>query len=169
MNSATSIVIRRAGQSDLETVREISAEAYIPAYMAVIGAIPKPAVENYSPYIARGEVWLLDADNTPAGLIVLVGSSDHLLVYSIAVRPAQQRQGYARKLLRFAEQRASAGGIRELRLYTNMRMERNLALYRRCGFVEIGTRPHPSRAGETLVDMVKQVDLRPENSETRSG
>jgi ribosomal protein S18 acetylase RimI-like enzyme len=36
-------------------------------------------------------------------------------------------------------------------------MERNLALYRRHGFVEVGTRPHPSRAGEVLVDMVRPL------------
>jgi ribosomal protein S18 acetylase RimI-like enzyme len=47
--------------------------------------------------------------------------------------------------------------LRELRLYTNTRMRRNVALYTSCGFVETGERPHPSRPGEELVDMAKPV------------
>jgi ribosomal protein S18 acetylase RimI-like enzyme len=123
--------------------------------------VPKPAVEDYSPRIARGEVWLLEEHDEVSGLIVLQEGPDYVLVYSIAVRPAQQGRGHATKLLQFAEQQAFARGVHELRLYTNIKMERNIALYRRCGFVEIGTRPHPSRSGEALVDMVKQVLPRP--------
>ena len=156
-----STVIRRAGLTDLDVVQEISAEAYIPAYKAVIGEVPKPAVEDYGPRIGRGEVWLLEEHDAAGGLIVLQEGPGYVLVYSIAVRPAQQGRGYATKLLQFAEQQAFARGVHELRLYTNTKMERNIALYRRCGFVEIGTRPHPSRAGEALVDMVKQLPTRP--------
>ena len=36
-------------------------------------------------------------------------------------------------------------------------MEKNIALYRRHGYAETGTRPHPSQAGEVLVDMVRAV------------
>jgi ribosomal protein S18 acetylase RimI-like enzyme len=61
-----------------------------------------------------------------------------------------------------SDQRAIEIGAHEVRLYTNQRMEQNLALYRRHGFVEVGTRPHPSRPGEVLVDMTKM--LRPSTS-----
>ncbi len=40
---------------------------------------------------------------------------------------------------------------------SNLRMARNAALYRRHGYVEIGTRPHPIRAGEMLLDMARSV------------
>ena len=56
-----------------------------------------------------------------------------------------------------ADQRAIAVGLAVIRLYTNVRMEKNIALYRRHGYAEAGTRPHPSRAGEVLVDMVRAV------------
>jgi hypothetical protein len=36
-------------------------------------------------------------------------------------------------------------------------MEKNIALYRQHGYVETGTRPHPSRVGEMLVDMERTV------------
>lgn len=156
-----SLTTRQASSSDLAVVRQISAEAYIPAYLAAIGVVPKPAVEDYRPRIQRGEVWLLEAEDDPVGLIVLEEGPEYLTVYSIAVRPARQGRGHAQRLLKFAEQQAAAKAARELRLYTNTRMERNITLYRRFGFIAIGTRPHPSRAGQTLVDMVKPVPNQP--------
>jgi ribosomal protein S18 acetylase RimI-like enzyme len=141
----------------LEEVQRISAAAYITAYEAVIGAAPKPAFEDYGPRIERNEVWLLEVEGEAVGLIVLEERADYLLVYSIAVRPERQRHGYGTRLLQFAEAHARAAGRGEVRLYTNRRMERNLALYRNCGFVEIGTHPHPHRAGDVLVDMAKIV------------
>ena len=113
-------------------------------------------------------MWILEADRQAIGLVVLEEGPNHLVVYSIAVLPAWQGRGHAKSLLRFAEQQAAARGLDELRLYTNTRMERNIALYRGCGFVEIGTRAHPSRAGEVLVDMAKRI-ANPPTSLSRAG
>jgi ribosomal protein S18 acetylase RimI-like enzyme len=141
----------------LAVVQRISADAYIAAYLPVLGYIPLPAEEDYGPRIERGEVWLLACGDSDVGVAVLEERPDHLLVYSIAVRPTEQGQGHGRVLLDFADQRAAALGVAEIRLYTNVRMVKNIALYRRHGYVEVGTRPHPSRAGEMLVDMVRSV------------
>jgi ribosomal protein S18 acetylase RimI-like enzyme len=152
-----SSAFRRAGPADLAIVQRISAEAYSAAYLPVIGAVPTPATEDYAPHIARGEVWLLEVAGGTVGLAVLEEKPDHLVIYSIAVNPDAQRQGHGTTLLDFAAERAAAAGLSELRLYTNPRMTGNVALYRRCGFVEKGTRPHPSQAGERLVDMVRSL------------
>src|ERR1700757_3988290 len=149
--------LRRADQADLAVVQEISADAYITAYLPVLGYIPLPAEEDYRPRIERGEVWLLACGGRDVGVAVLEERPDHLLVYSIAVRPAEQGRGHGSALLDFADQRAAALGLAVIRLYTNLRMEKNIALYRRHGYVETGTRPHPSRVGEVLVDMVRAV------------
>src|SRR6185369_870358 len=98
-----------------------------------------------------------DTEAGPIATLVLEPHDDHLLVYSIAVRPEHQGQGHARRLLAFAEEQARSTGCAELRLYTNDRMERNLALYKSCGFTESGRRPHPTRAGMTLVDLCKPL------------
>ena len=161
MSNASTRTVRAARPSDAVAVREISAEAYIPIYQAVIGAVPKPAHEDYAGRIERGEVWILEADGGPAGVLVLEPQAGHLTVYSIAVRPRHQGRGYGKLLLAFAEQRAAAEGLAELRLYTNSRMGRNLALYRGCGFSETGLRPHPIRPGEVVVDMAKAVSGTP--------
>ena len=59
--------IRNAGPSDLAVVRQISADAYISAYLPVLGYIPKPAEEDYGPRIARKEVWLLERSGRAVG------------------------------------------------------------------------------------------------------
>jgi ribosomal protein S18 acetylase RimI-like enzyme len=149
--------IRRADPGDAETVQRISAEAYIPSYMAVLGTVPKPAAEDYGPRVERGEVWIMEIEDEPIGIAVLEENTDHLVIYSIAVRPESQGRGYGRALLDFADSRAVERSLSEVRLYTNERMERNLTLYRQHGFVEVGKRPHPSRPGQVLVDMVRKL------------
>ena len=136
----------------------ISAAAYNPVYEPIIGASPKPAHEDYSPRIEQGEVWILETNLGAVGTLVLERHADHVLVYSIAVLPEHQRQGHARRLLRFAEDYACNEGYLEIRLYTNDQMTRNLNLYRSCGYVETRRRPHPTRACTTLVDLAKSLD-----------
>ena len=130
--NARAATIRIAQLSDAFAVQDISAEAYVPVYQAVIGAAPKPAHEDYTDRIGRGEVWLLDLEDGPCGVVVLEPMIDHLLIYSIAVHPRHQGRGCGRLLLAFAEQQAAATGLPEVRLYTNKRMEQNLAFYSYC-------------------------------------
>jgi GNAT superfamily N-acetyltransferase len=156
--------IRRAVPGDVDIVQRVSADAYIPAYMSALGTIPKPATEDYRPRIERGEVWILEIEGEPTGTVVLEENAEHLLVYSIAVEPDAQQKGYGRALLDFADQWAIDLGLHEVRLYTNERMKRNLTLYRRHGFVEIGRRPHPTRPGQVLVDMVRKLPWRDNHS-----
>ena len=108
----------------------------------------------------RGEVWILEIEGEPTGIAVLEGNTEYLLIYSIAVKPDAQRKGYGRALLDFADKRAIELGLHEVRLYTNEKMERNLTLYRGHGFVQVGKRPHPSRPGQVLVDMVRKLPSR---------
>jgi len=150
-------MIRLARASEADLMRAISAAAFVPAYEPIIGAAPRPALEDYAPRIAQGGVWLLEIAAGVVGTLVLEPHADHILVYSIAVLPEHQRQGHARRLLGFAEERARDLGVAEIRLYTNDRMTQNLALYRSCGFLETGRRSHPTRAGVTLVDLAKRL------------
>lgn len=119
--------------------------------------MPRPAFEDYADRILSGSVWLADVAGEACGVLVLEDGPGVLLVYSIAVAPRHQGQGSGRTLLAHAERCARARNVPELRLHTNRRMRRNVALYASCGFVEVGERPHPSRPGEVLVDMAKTV------------
>lgn len=146
-----------AEPQDLEAVRSLTEAAYRP-YTALLGAPPLPVTTDYAPRIAAGEVWLLRRDPFGlAGLLVLELHEDHGLIYSVAVAPAFQGQGHGIRLLRHAEELVRAAGPREIRLYTNARMERNIALYQSFGYRETGRRPNPHRPGWFLVDMAKPL------------
>jgi GNAT superfamily N-acetyltransferase len=132
--------------------------------MAALGVIPKLAVEELPAENRARRSLAARSRRRVCRLDRAGGRPDHLIVYSIAVEPAQQGKGDARILLEFSEQQAVAGGRSELRLYTNTRMDRNIAICRHCGFVETGERPHPSRAGQELVDMVKRIAIPPASS-----
>jgi ribosomal protein S18 acetylase RimI-like enzyme len=142
-------MIRLALPDEAEAVRALSAAAYLPVYLPLFGRPPVPA---------RGEVWVAEIDARPAAVLVLERQPDHLLVYSIAISPAHQRQGLAAKLLAFADRQAKEIGFSEIRLYTNEKMLRNQAIYARAGYREIGRRLHPNQSGLMLVDMAKTLD-----------
>src|SRR6516225_4317094 len=102
----TAIKFRRADPVDKEAIQRISADAYVPAYMTILGTIPKPATEDYGPRIEKGQVWILEVEGEPTGVVVLDECADHLLVSSIAVQADAHRTGDGTALLDFAEQRA---------------------------------------------------------------
>ena len=148
--------MRLASRDDLQTITALTAAAYLP-YTEFFGAPPVPATEDYAPRIERGEVWLREIGDETAGLVVVEQHPDHLMLFSIAVSPAFQGAGYGLAMLRWLEDKAREWAVPEIRLYTNARMERNVALYLAFGFQETGRRPNPYRPGWTLVDMAKEI------------
>jgi ribosomal protein S18 acetylase RimI-like enzyme len=150
------MTIRLAEPADLEAVRGITRRAYA-RYVPELGAKPLPLVTDYAPKITAGEVWLLEKTGTPAALIVLEENGDHIHIFSIAVDPDAQSQGIGQRLLSFAEDRARKTGRDLLTLVTNARMERNIGIYERAGYVETARHPHPVRPGWVLVHMEKRL------------
>ncbi|TPL51459.1 GNAT family N-acetyltransferase [Mesorhizobium sp. B2-4-6] len=149
--------MRLARPDDLAAVVALTTEAYAP-YTPIFGGPPVPVTEDYAPRIERGEVWLLEEGSQLAGLIVIERHPDHAMIFSVAVSPAFQGRKLGIALLGFADEQARAWGVPEVRLYTNSRMERNIALYAAYGYRETGRRPNPYRSGWILVDMAKPVD-----------
>ena len=96
------INFRLADFKDTALVRTISAEAYVPAYQPVMGAVPKPVIEDYGERIAKQNVWIAEIDGDASGVLVLEPSADHLMIYSVAVLPRRQGSGLGKALLAFA-------------------------------------------------------------------
>lgn len=149
--------MRLAGPDDLSAIVSLTTAAYAP-YTALFDAPPIPVTEDYAPRVGRGEVWLLEESTELAGLIVLEHHRDHAMIFSVAVAPAFQGKKLGIALLNFADEQALSWGVPEVRLYTNSRMERNIALYSAYGYRETGRRANPYRPGWTVVDMAKSVD-----------
>jgi ribosomal protein S18 acetylase RimI-like enzyme len=148
--------IRKALAPDVTAVMTLTTDAYAP-YTSLLGAPPIPVSEDYAPRIARGEVWLLESGGELAGLIVLERHEDHAMIFSVAVAPGFQGKGFGIALLRHADEQSRLWRLPEVRLYTNAKMERNIALYLAYGYRETGRRPNPYRPGWVLVDMAKPV------------
>jgi ribosomal protein S18 acetylase RimI-like enzyme len=151
------VSFRLAKPTDASLVSDLSRSAYVPAYLSVVGEAPKPATENYLSRILDQNVWIATFNDAPVGVLVLERSPLFLMIYSIAVDPNHQGRGLGVALLQYAEMLGAELKVPELRLYTNSRMTKNLHLYRKVGFTEVGLRPHPSRADEFLVDMSKWI------------
>ncbi|MBZ9993787.1 GNAT family N-acetyltransferase [Mesorhizobium sp. BH1-1-4] len=149
--------VRPAHLEDLAAIVALTQAAYAP-YSAILDAPPIPVTEDYAPRIAQGEVWLLESGGVLAGLITLERHPDHAMIFSVAVSAAFQGKKLGIALLYHADEQARLWGVPEVRLYTNAKMERNIALYLAYGFHETGRRPNPYRPGWILVDMAKPVD-----------
>jgi len=152
--------MRLARPEDLAAIVALTEAAYAP-YKAILDAPPIPVTEDYAPRIARGEVWLLESGGELAGVLTLERHADHAMIFSVAVSPAFQGKGFGIALLRHADEQTRQWDLPEIRLYTNAKMERNIALYLAYGYRETGRRPNPYRPGWTLVDMAKAVDKNP--------
>ncbi len=113
--------MRLASRDDLQTITTLTAAANLP-YTELFGSPPIPVTEDYKPRI---------------------------MLFSIAVSPAFQGAGHGLAMLEWLEGKARELALPEIRLYTNARMERNIALYRAFGFQETGRRPNPYRPGWT--------------------
>ena len=124
-------LIRRARARDAALLRAITREAYA-KWVVAIGREPAPMADDFEARAASGEAWLLGED----ALCILEEAPGALLLDNIAVRPAAQGRGLGRQLIAFAEREARSRGHLALRLYTNARMDTNLALYARLGFHE---------------------------------
>ncbi len=119
--------------ADAAAIRALTRDAYA-AWVTLIGREPRPMTVDYEDAVLRHRFDLLYRGADLIALIETVAESDHLLIENIAVLPAAQGQGIGRKLLAHAEALAVSLGFGEVRLYTNQRFARNIAVYQRAGY-----------------------------------
>jgi GNAT superfamily N-acetyltransferase len=137
------VTVRLAVAADVPELESIGMAAYLP-YVPRMGFLPPPATADYGGAVGRGEAWLASIPSRAVGLLVLVPKPGYLLLENVAVVPSMHGFGIGTGLLAFAEARARALGLPEIRLYTNVAMTENQALYGRRGYVET----HRDTAGE---------------------
>lgn len=126
--------IRPARSEEADTVRALVRTAFS-IYVPRLGREPRPMVHDWGACIAADEVIVAEDDGgVVTAVLRLVDEGDALLVDTVAVHPDHQGHGLGRRLLAVAEEEGRRCGHRRLRLYTNVLMTENIALYTRLGW-----------------------------------
>jgi ribosomal protein S18 acetylase RimI-like enzyme len=133
-------MIRAAVAADAAAAAAIVDAAYA-KYVPRIGRKPGPMLDDHAARIAAGQAFVFEDAGTVVGWLVLIDvreaeGDDHLMLDNIAVLPERAGQGIGHALMRFTEVEAQSRGYAELRLYTNVMMTENIAMYGRAGWAE---------------------------------
>jgi GNAT superfamily N-acetyltransferase len=107
-------------------------------YIPLLGKTPPTFLEDFDSHVELGNLWLLDHNGSIDAMVVLTPSDNHMLLQTMAVDPNLQGQGLGQLLLQFAEYKTLECGFHDLRLYTNSLMTRNVKIYSKWGFRQIG-------------------------------
>jgi ribosomal protein S18 acetylase RimI-like enzyme len=127
--------LRVATMEDRHAVEAIVQAAYS-HYIPRIGRPPGPMLDDYSAFIRKGYVHVIQRCAVVEGLLVLIPEKDGMLLDNVAVIPAAQGIGLGRKMIEFAEHTARNAGYQSIRLYTNEAMIENIKLYSSLGYAE---------------------------------
>ena len=116
----------------MAAVARAAYEKYVPR----IGREPAPMVADFPAEIAAGHTVVVEADGRIAGYMIAWPETDAYFIDNVGVDPAMQGRGLGRQLMDHAAAEARRLSLAALRLYTNVAMTENLAMYAHLGFVE---------------------------------
>ncbi|MDL5510531.1 GNAT family N-acetyltransferase [Arenibacter sp. M-2] len=111
-----------------------------------------PSREAFEKDVARKELYVLEENDKIIGTIVvsthmdkeydsiswLTPNKNNIYIHRLAVDPQEQKKGYAKELMDFAEDYARKGGFISVRLDTFSKNGRNNKLYRARGYKAVG-------------------------------
>lgn len=111
-----------------------------------------PSTEAFEKDVKRDELYVLTQTDLPIACIVISTYMDkeyesinwlnpnglNIYIHRLAVHPNFQKQGFARKLMAFAEQLARSKGFKSVRLDTFSQNIRNQRFYEQRGYKRLG-------------------------------
>lgn len=111
-----------------------------------------PSEEAFRKDIDRKELYVLEENDTIIGTIVLstlmdeeydpiswsMPNNNNIYIHRLAVHPQEQKKGYAKVLMDFAEDYARKGGFISVRLDTFSKNARNNKFYQARGYQAVG-------------------------------
>ena len=132
-----------------------------------------PSKEIFEKDIELNQIWKLEIDNEIVGIIVLseieddeyknvrwlTENNNNLYIHRLAVHPKFQGEGYAQKLMNFAENFAKENKYSSIRLDTFSQNTRNQKFYEKRGYQKLGSiyfpkqSEHPFYCFELVLDV----------------
>ncbi len=97
-----------------------------------------PADANYVSEIENYPTWIVEAEASILGGLIMSFDNGRAAIVNIAVDPGCQGQGIGGTLMQFAETKAKQNGFSELHLTTHVLLHENIAWYRHLGWEETG-------------------------------
>jgi len=154
IETAIGPVLRRATAADADVIAAVTDAAYA-KWVPIIGRKPVPMLVDYAVAVRDHLIDVLESDGTIIALIELVPEPDCLVIENIAVLPAHAGRGHGRRLMAHADSVAADHRLGRVRLYTNRKMTRNIALYQQLGFAI--DHEEVKDDGRTIVHMSRSI------------
>jgi predicted N-acetyltransferase YhbS len=105
----------------------------------------------------EGEVWAVEEMGRVIACVVLTPRPPVLYLGKLAVAPAHRGRGLARALVRVAEGRAEALGLRAVELQSRVELTENHAAFSAMGFVMAAETAHPGFDRATALTFLKPL------------
>lgn len=98
-------------------------------------ALADPSEVHIKTYLEKGDCYIGSIGSVIVGVLVLLQvDRETVEIKNLAVETLRQGEGYGKRLLRYAERKARAGGYKTLRIGTGNSSLQQLDLYQRLGF-----------------------------------
>lgn len=127
--------IKRALPADESAIAACVNEAFSD-YIPLIGQTPGPMLEDYHAALQDHTLFVAWEDGLLVGVVLLKDTpgEDTMWLDVLATRTAYQGRGIGQALVTHSEAFMRSLGKTECRLYTHVKYERTLALYRHLGY-----------------------------------
>jgi N-acetylglutamate synthase-like GNAT family acetyltransferase len=134
-------LLRPAAPPDSPAIRALIAAVYA-EYGCVLDEEEEPHLRDPGAYFREsgGDFWVLETDGQVRATVAVALHDDAAELKSLYAHPELRGKGVGARLAEHAMQHARERGRRRMFLWSDTRFEAAHRLYRRLGFVEVGSR-----------------------------
>lgn len=129
--------------------------AYLDTRIDPPSSIHNLTLEKLTEAATRSEIWVIG--DKPKACVILTRRPESLYLSKLAVAEAARGQGFARRLVQQALERAREMGLPSVTLQTRVELEENHAAFARLGFEEMCRTAHPGYDRPTSITFERKV------------
>ncbi len=131
--------------------------AYMEGRIDPPSSLHSMSAQDIAQFAKKNVVVVIERGSAAVACAFLSKKPNSIYLGKLAVGDAYRGQGYARRLVNYAEKIARENGCRQLELQTRIELVENHAAFAKLGFVKIGEGRHPGFDTITEITMRKVV------------